>query len=391
MRRSGLVAIAFATALLAAACGASGSAQSVSPGAATTVDPPSTTVPSETPAPAVTPSTLPVTPPTNVAQGSWVPATANLAGIPTGCGSLTLVSADPYRDEVIAGVANQGLWASSGGSRTWARLGQGPGSAVITNRPSSITYDPQHPATFWESGIYGSSGGAYESQDNGATFRPLGNLTHSDLLSVDLSDPARRTMLSGKHEASSLFRSSDGGSTWVDLSSRLPAGVGYTIAPLVLNSQVYLLGTTHGPASGIFRTTDGGATWSKVYSVPVLGPALVLKSGAILWLLADGTGLIESTNHGASWQFVPGISSTSGSLTQLPNGWLAGIGQYLEVSTDQGVTWTEIGPPLPYTASGFTYSPSQRAFYAWNSGCSFAGNTSVAPNAIMRLNVHLPA
>ena len=331
-----------------------------------------------------------MTTPTNVAQGSWVPATTNLAGIPSGCGTVTLVSASPDRDEVIAGVANQGLWASSSASPTWTRLGQGPGSAVITNRPSSITYDPERPGTFWESGIYGSGGGAYESQDSGATFRQLGNLTHSDLVSVDLSDPARRTMLSGRHEASSLFRSSDGGSTWVDLSSRLPAGVGYTIAPLVLDSQDYLLGTNHGSNSGIYRTTDGGTTWSKVYSVPVLGPALMLKSGAILWLLGDGTGLIESTNQGATWQFVSVISSTSGSLIELPNGWLAGIGQYLEVSADHGVTWTEIGPPLPYTASGFTYSPSQRAFYAWQSDCTSAGNTSLKPNAIMRLKVNLP-
>jgi BNR/Asp-box repeat len=386
--RTGLAVVALGTALLAAACGASGSAQSVSPGPATTVDPASTTVPAATPSPAVTP---PVTTPTNVTSGPWQAATANLAGLPTGCGSLTLVSADPYRDEVIAGVANQGLWMTTSTAPTWTRLGQGPGSAVITNRPSAITYDPQHPLTFWENGIYGASSGAYQTQNNGTTFAPLGNLTHTDLISVDLNDPARQTLLSGRHEAPALYRSSDGGSTWADLSSRLPAGIGYTIAPLVLNAQNYLLGTNHGPAPGIFRTTNGGTTWTKVYPVPVLGPALVLKSGAIMWLLGDGTGLIESTNHGATWQFVSTKSSTSGSLIQLPNGWLAGIGQYLQISTDQGLTWTEIGPPLPYTATGFTYSPSQHAFYAWNSGCSFANNTSVAPNAIMRLHINLPA
>jgi photosystem II stability/assembly factor-like uncharacterized protein len=311
--------------------------------------------------------------------------------MPSECGNVTLVSARPGTDEVIAGVAAQGLWASSGGSVTWTRIGQGPGSALINNRASSISYDPQHPQTLWESGIYGSSGGAYQSQDGGATFRQLGDLPASDSVSVDLSDPARRTLLSGRHESSALFRSSDGGSTWVDLSSTLPPGVGQTIAPLVINSRVYLLGTKNGSASGIYRTVDSGATWSRVIPVSVTGPPLVTRSGAILWLLDGDRGLIKTTNGGATWQFVSLISSSSGSLIELPNGWLAGIGQYITVSPDRGVTWMAIGSPLPYMASGFTYSPSQRAFYAWHSDCTFTGDTSVHADAIMHLKVDLPA
>jgi photosystem II stability/assembly factor-like uncharacterized protein len=324
--------------------------------------------------------------------GSWVAATANLAGLPSECGNVTLISASPASDTVIAGVAAQGLWQSENVSSTWTRLGGGPSSAQITNRPSSITYDPDHPGTFWESGIYGGGGGAYETQDNGATFRQLGSLYHSDFVSVDLSDPLRRTLLSGKHEQSSLFRSTDGGGTWADLSSNLPGGIGFTLAPLVLSAQVNLLGTANGSAAGVYRTADGGATWSRVYPVGVAGPALVARSdGAIYWLLEQGKGIIKSTDHGLTWQFLGFESSSSGSLIELPNGWLAGVGRNVVVSPNHGVTWNAIGPPLPFTASGLAYSPSRQSFYAWRSDCTFTGNTSVKADAIMRLSVNLPA
>jgi hypothetical protein len=327
------------------------------------------------------------TPQSNVSTGQWTPATANLAGLPTECGAVTLVSAAPNYDLVVAGISSGGLWANTG-SGSWTRLGQGPGSAAITNRATYITYDPVHPGTFWESGIYGS--GAYETENYGVTFTQLGNLNKSDLASVDLSDPARRTLLSGRHEASALFRSSDGGSTWTDLSSTLPPGVGYTLAPLVISPTVFLLGTRKGTSSGVFRSTNGGATWSKVYPSAVAGPPLVSSNGVIYWLLDGDLGLIKSIDEGATWQYVTQISSSSGTLIELPNGWLAGIGQWITVSANDGLTWTAIGPPLPYVASGLTYSLSQKTFYAWQSACTFTSKMSVQTDEIMELTAHLP-
>jgi hypothetical protein len=319
---------------------------------------------------------------------TWVPVTANLAGLASECGNMSLVSARTDRDMVIAGVAQQGLWTLASGSSTWTRLGQGPGSAKITNRPSSITYDPLHPDTFWESGIY-NSGGAYETMDDGVTFKQLGDLVHTDYLSVDLSDPARRTLLSGRHEQSSLFKSADGGATWVDRSSTLPSGIGWTTSPLVLSASTFLLGTTEGTSSGIFRTADGGATWSRVYTGSISGPALVAKSnGAIYWLLDKGAGIIQSTDQGLTWKTVlgPGVVSTSSaSLIELPDGRLATFGVTVIVSADHGATWQTVGSPLPYTPVGMVYAPYRKAFYIWRSDCNTGGDTSVKADAIERL------
>jgi photosystem II stability/assembly factor-like uncharacterized protein len=378
-----LGAVIAISALLAMSCSAP--QNRVAPAALGTTSTQSTTT-----SPLFPTSTLPVTAPTNPPlYGPWEYATANLAGLASECGNMTLLSARPDRDIVIAGVARQGLLASVNGATTWTRLGQGAGSAVIINRPSSITYDPSHPNTFWESGLY-NGGGLYETTDNGIIFKQLGNLVHSDLVSVDLSDPARSTLLSGRHEQSKLFRSGDGGATWVDLSSKLPAGVGFTTSPLVLDSHLHLLGTRFLPTSGVFRTTDGGASWTRVYQGAVSGPALVAKSdGAIYWLLDNGNGLIRSNDKGLTWRTVTSagmFSPFASSLIELPDGRLATFSSSVIVSADHGSTWRPIGQPLPYVPTGIIYAPSRMAFYAWKFDCNFSGDTSVKPNAIVRFN-----
>ena len=119
-------------------------------------------------------------------------------------------------------MATAGLWGTEDGGKTWSKLGSGAGSAQITNRISAIVYDPEHPGTFWESGIY-NGGGVYRTTDHGKTFEQLGDVTHCDSVSVDFSDPERKTLLAGTHEQSSkLFRSLDGGKTWQRVLYRGP-------------------------------------------------------------------------------------------------------------------------------------------------------------------------
>ena len=121
---------------------------------------------------------------TSPSPGNWVNVTSNLAGMASECGNMTYVSSKPSEDLVIAGVARQGLWASSDGGTSWHRLGTGAGSARIVNRTGSIVYDPAHPNVFWESGIYNSNG-VYRSDDDGTTFSALGTIGHIDSVSVD--------------------------------------------------------------------------------------------------------------------------------------------------------------------------------------------------------------
>src|SRR3954464_14735749 len=154
-------------------------------------------------------------------EAKWVNVTGTLAGMASECGNLGRVDADPFADLLIVGVAKKGLFGSTDGGASWKPLGTT--GDMITNRISSIAYDPTAPMTFWESGIYNGAG-VYKTTDNGASFVQVGSVTHSDSVSVDFSDPARMLLVAGSHEQSQkLFRSLDGGANWTDIGKGLPA------------------------------------------------------------------------------------------------------------------------------------------------------------------------
>ncbi len=324
------------------------------------------------------------------ATSDWLETTGNLAGLQSECGNVSFVASRRDSDMVIAGVALQGLWSSENGSEAWLPLGQGPGSATITNRITSIVDDPDDPGTFWQSGIY-NGGGAYKTTDDGSTFEQLGNIVHADFVSVDFTDPERRTLLSGSHEARNVFRSTDGGMTWVDVSVGLPRNTGYSTAGLVLDADTFLLGTTNSSGSGVFRTTDAGTTWQQVVTVGVHGAPLVSAiDGTIYWLLETNQGMIKSSDDGVTWVKAGSgpYSTDSASIQEMEDGRLVTVGgDYLVVSSDQGDTWQRLGPFLPYSPNGIAYSAFRRAFYIWRFDCSFIDDNSVPSDAIMRLDL----
>jgi photosystem II stability/assembly factor-like uncharacterized protein len=343
-----------------------------------------------TPVPPTATRTSTPVPPTATATGTppsgtqWTNVTSNLANMPSQCGNLTMLSAVPNSDTVIAGVALDGLWASNNSGASWSHLGTGSGSDVITNRPSWITYDPLNSAIFWESGIYNSNG-AYKTVNGGGTFQHLGAVTHDDFISVDYADPNRQTILVGGHEQSrAVWKSSDGGQTWTNIGLNLPSGTGFSTDPIVITSQTYIVNadTSWGGGSpGIYRTTNGGTSWTKASSVDASGPPLIDATGTIYW--SSGGSLVKSTDQGLTWTLVG--SGLTGSIhpIELPDGRLVSVsGTRLMISADGGSSWSTIGPSMPYTPAGVIYSVKRKAFFIWTWDCGSA----VLPNAIEKLD-----
>lgn len=325
--------------------------------------------------------------------GNWQNATGNLANMASECGNLGLVSAQPGTNMVVAGVAKKGLWSTVDGGATWTALGTGVGSAVITNRISTIVWDPDHPGTFWESGIY-NGGGVYKTTDNGVTFTQLGNATHNDSLSVDLGDPNRQTMLAGAHETErKLFLSTDGGSMWTDIGAALPVNSGYCTSTLVLDAMTFLVGCS-GPASatGIYRSANAGGSWTRVGMRGVSPQPLLASSTDLYWADSQG-GVQKSSDRGLTFTQVadgntaPFVTAPT-TLAHLPDGRIVTIGKdHLQASADGGKAWAALGDPLPFTgggydgAAGVTYSQTSKKFFIWRWTCA----DMVASNAIMSL------
>ena len=294
----------------------------------------------------------------------WETVTGNLAGMPSECGTVGVVSGQPGTDLVVAGAARLGLWALGAGPNDWVQLG---GGATVVNRPAWIEWDPTDPARFWEAGTY-NGGGVYATTNGGAAFQRLGDLTHVDAVSVDRSDPARQTLLAGKHEMPVLSRSTDGGQTWTEVSSGL-SDSGQAFAPLVVDRTTHLVGTKGSPTSGIFRTTDGGATWTQVHEGEITSQPLVLADGTILW--ASATGMVSSQDRGATWTTQRTPTAGSPSIIEVRDGEIAALreGKLVMVSPDQGATWRGVGQPLADPVVGLTYSLLRKSFYAWRFDC----------------------
>lgn len=320
------------------------------------------------------------------AFGEWINVTANLADLPSECGNLCLLSVVPGKDKIIAGIAKQGLWATSDGGQTWMPLGKGGGSDAIVNRPSSIVYDPVNAEIFWESGIYNSFG-IYETKDGGQTFHHLGKITHNDQVSVDFSDAGRQTLLAGGHEqAQKVWKSVDHGQNWTNMGVNLPAGTKFSSNPLLVGPSTYLVNASGWGkgTGGVFRTSDGGTTWSVASALEANGHPLVASDGVVYWELMYDRGLLRSTNKGETWDKACGPGVIKGSrLIELPDGKLAAVGgKCVKVSSDQGTSWSQAGEPTPIQAAGVVYSPTRQAFFIWQTDC---GN-KVLTNAIYRLD-----
>lgn len=321
-----------------------------------------------------------------VAGAAWTDVTANLLGLESTCGNVSYVSSHPTLEQVIVGISSQGLFEFDAGQLTWNPLGTSAGSAQIGNRMSWIEYDPLVPERFWQAGAYGD--GVFRTDDSGATFQQISDLRHLDYVSVDPTDPFRATMMVGVHEEREVLRSLDGGGTWSSLAESLPADIGFTPYPIVMDTDTYVLGTYRADDAGIFRSTDAGATWTRVHDGAISGPP-VTNGNDIFWLLERGGGVVRSTDQGFSFAAGEPTGGRPATLQQLSDGRLITHGESsLLISSDFGATWSTFGPALPFEPRGVTVSENGGAAFIWQFSCNFGDDGNpVTPESIMRLEI----
>ncbi|HEY3227677.1 MAG TPA: glycosyl hydrolase, partial [Roseiflexaceae bacterium] len=175
-----------------------------------------------------------------------------------------------------------GVYKSTDAGKTWTHMG-----LAETRHISKIRVHPDNPDIVYVAALghaFGSNKerGVYKSVDGGTTWRQV--LFKSDKAgAVDLSlDPTNPRVLyaaiwetyrsfwqisSGGPE-SGLWRSTDGGETWTDITERegLPKGIKGKIGVAASPAQagrVWAL-IEHNKEGGVYRSDDGGEKWEKV-------------------------------------------------------------------------------------------------------------------------------
>lgn len=117
-------------------------------------------------------------------------------------------------------------------------------------------------------------------------------------------------------KASSLFRSTDGGTTWTLKTSGLPSGININnieIDPTDFNTAFVSLATTSG--NSVYRTTNGGTNWSvRSTGLPKFSAQVVRIDPTDHNDLFAGTdvGVYRSKDAGATWAlFGNGLPASS--------------------------------------------------------------------------------
>ncbi|HEX4748956.1 MAG TPA: glycoside hydrolase [Bryobacteraceae bacterium] len=208
-------------------------------------------------------------------------------------GALAVAPSDPNVIYVGSGEGLQrpdlsvgdGIYKSTDAGKTWEHLGLREGEQI-----SSLIIDPNDPNRLFVAVLghpYGANTerGVYRSLNGGKTFEQVlykDENTGSSQVAFDPKDPqtvyaalwAARQMpwesgLNGP--GSGLFKSSDGGNSWKQLTEGLPTfaqglgRIGFGIAPSEPN-RIYALVEANPANGGLYRSNDAGATWQKVNS-----------------------------------------------------------------------------------------------------------------------------
>jgi photosystem II stability/assembly factor-like uncharacterized protein len=324
-----------------------------------------------------------------------VNATGNLANLSSVCGNSYRVWSVPETDMVLAAISRVGIYATRDGGTTWALLG---GASSPNNDQNGILFDPEDSRVFWVAGMH-TGPGVFKTVDGGTSFTTLGGITNIDDISVDFTDPLRKTIIAGAHEQHLLYKSTNGGASFTNITSSFPAGPSFTLAPIVIDANTYIMGTAYysaDPSVGVFRTTDGGATWTRLSTVSVGSSGLKTSWGTLFFGSRSGGSILRGSADGSTWTTLPLAGNQAYSVVvELPGNRIAtttknGNVSRVVVSEDDGNTWQTIADDVP---SPVGWSPSVGPYLAYNAvrDAFFVSywdcGTRVRPDAIWRYDL----
>jgi hypothetical protein len=224
------------------------------------------------------------------------------------------------------------------GAQSFTQIGPGGGSVSV------LATDPTNASILYAGA---DQGGLFKSTDGGATWSAIGAGTlqtkYVQVLAVDPSKPTTvyaGAQLTAAGQPGPVFKSTDGGASWVASSSGLPSVNATSLAIDPSSpSRLFL-----GYGGGVARTTDGGASWQLINQGIPTGSSYVVavQPGAPYMLLAanDNTQLFFSTDQGTTWQ--NGSAGLTGSVAAIAFSPINSTNVYL--AADDGFYVFKIGP-----------------------------------------------
>ena len=284
---------------------------------------------------------------TNISDNTTAPLKPGYGGPTAG------IVTDRASGAVFMVISDLGLWRSTDHGATFARCDEkNIGGRCETGWALQADPAGKRLACFM---IYGSSA---MTSDGGTTWTKF-KTSHLDFGSVDWADTGKR-LLAIRHESGGMLTTSDdGGAMWKDLEKGF-SGCG------VIDRVTFL--ATKEKDAGIFRSTDAGATWTQVSSEKPSAAVPVVFESAAYW--PTGKSVLVSRDKGATWATLgTPVDATHGPLFDTAAHFIVvGKSGFLETK-DSGATWQPAaalpaGFKTARVGPNFAWDPRADIFFA---------------------------
>lgn len=235
----------------------------------------------------------------------------------------------PAHGSLYVGTDPGGLFRSDDGGETWSELKGlrtaparemwNPGGAGLILH--TIVPHPTDKARMW---VAISSAGVYATEDGGETWMPRNHGTRAGFLPEEIREnpvagqcchrlvmPKTDSGFLFQQSHEGVYRSSDGGVTWTEVTAGLPSEFGFAVAAHPRDSRTFFNIPLTDPFSGrympngeaaVWKTTDAGDTWQKLTNgLPQENAYMAVLRGAMSTDTLDKAGVYFGTSSGQLW------------------------------------------------------------------------------------------
>jgi photosystem II stability/assembly factor-like uncharacterized protein len=332
--------------------------------------------------------------------------------------------------QVLVGTASGGVYKSVNAGTTWEPIFDKYGAASI----GDVAFFQKDPQIIWvgtgEECVRNSvawGDGVYKSTDGGKTFTRMGLETTQTIGRVIThpTDPNVVYVAASGHPWGysgdrGLFKTTDGGATWIKLAGGLPNDGKTGAIDLVMDptdpQTLYVSFwqrlrrpwrfDSGGPNGGVFKTTDGGATWTKLtQGLPSgelgrIGLAISRSNPKVLMAIVEatfqpqamiregseqkpnpdyedmsklGSGVYRSEDAGASWTFmnrqnVRPFYYSHIYINPLEDKWVYTLASTMSFSDDGGKTFSQVTGLHPDFHTMWIDPTNKNRFYVGQDG-----------------------
>jgi hypothetical protein len=310
-------------------------------------------------------------------------------------------------------IYNGKLYKSTNSGASFTNIYTVPGGGWVT----PWLQDPVTATT-----LYAGGSNIYKSINSGSTWAVSSSLSGGTgntltFVSIDVSKTNNQVIYAsadvtssttGAFVGSKVYKSTNAGSTWVEIQTGLPASAVLGVHADVNDANKVYVGIASYTGNAVFCSTNGGTTWTNISAgLPQVPANCFITQTSAVGVVYCGTdlGVYFSDNSGATWQSftngMPGVPVKdleiyygNGSLVAATYGrgiWkssLNGFNQAPSVSITSPTTGAVFASPATVTinanASDADGTVSNVEFY---NGTTLLGSLNVAPYSFTWSNV----